>query len=141
MIEINKQNYTEHLNKKEGVIYSLHDDLLSVFNIDFFSKTAAITVRKSYPQRKDIKIIIQDIISINCTNGCFWGKDYAIYAMDIDSDPEKICLYLTQPDSLEKCPEEYYAFDEYIHIWIGLMSGDVINMICKTIFLEDIPLE
>ena len=51
MIDINKQNYTEHLNKKEGVIYSLHDDLLSVFNIDFFSKIAAITVRKSYPQR------------------------------------------------------------------------------------------
>ena len=136
MIEINKQNYSEYLNNKESPIYNLHDGILYGFHMDFFSKSVVLSVEITYPQKKNIKLIFQDVIFLNGTNGCFWGQDYAIYSMYIESDPEKNLLFLKEPDSLEKKPEKYFPMDDYIHTWLGILSGDVINIVCKTILLK-----
>lgn len=138
MIEINRQNYKQYHNKENMFFDSVHDDYLQNMSVDYFNKSICLLCEKTFPQNKKYQMIFHDFIFMNCTGVDFWGQDNRFYDMAIEAKEEKFKSYLISCDALEKEPVKYYAAKDYILVWLGFMSGDAMNIICKKITMRSL---
>ena len=138
MIEINSQNYKQYPDEAGPLFDSVHDDIMQDMSVDYLKKTVSIICKKTFPLTQKYQMVFHDFIYMNCTCMDFWGKDDRLYYMSIESNPEKTKSFIIDSEVLEKEPIQYYTEKEYINVWLGIMSGDAINIICKRLTIQQI---